>query len=194
MKLPVFPYWIAGMNAVGLLLSLLYKPLYSRGRGRWMERILVAVSVLGGPLGVLMGSLLSEWRIRKENAMVRVASLCMLIIQLTVLWVVKRNHSQELSFAFWEFFRERSWLQIYLIAVSAISLGAYGADKHAAVAGKRRIPVAVLLGLAAAGGSPGALAGMYLFRHKTRKNYFVMGIPLIMAAQAAVIFWLMNIV
>ncbi len=193
MKLPLILYWIAGMNGVGLLLSLLYRSFYSRGRGRWMEPVLIALALLGGSPGVLAGSLLSERKIKKENAMVRVTALCALIIQLAVLWAMRRACSRELSFAFLEFFGGRPWLMIYLAAVNAAALGAYGLDKRRAAAGGKRIRVAVLLGLAALGGSAGALAGMYLFRHKTKKNYFVLGIPMIMAAQAAVIFVLVNV-
>lgn len=37
---------------------------------------------------------------------------------------------------------------------------------------------------AAVGGSIGSLAGMYVFRHKTRHAKFVVGMPAILAAQA----------
>ena len=35
------------------------------------------------------------------------------------------------------------------------------------------------------GGSIGAIAGMYLFHHKTRHWYFVIGMPAILVAQIA---------
>mgnify|MGYP000465386971 CR=1 FL=1 len=40
------------------------------------------------------------------------------------------------------------------------------------------------------GGSAGAWAGMYLFHHKTKHWYFVVGMPLILAAQLAAGVWL----
>ncbi len=46
--------------------------------------------------------------------------------------------------------------------------------------------------LALAGGSPGVWAGMYLFRHKTRHGRFVAGIPAILLAQAACLYWLLG--
>ena len=52
-----------------------------------------------------------------------------------------------------------------------------------AVKGRYRIPVAVLIYLAFAGGSAGTAVGMVLFRHKIRKNYFVVGVPMIIVMQ-----------
>ena len=48
-----------------------------------------------------------------------------------------------------------------------------------------RVPEKILFGAALLGGSAGAWAGMYVFHHKTRHWYFVVGIPLILAAQLA---------
>lgn len=50
---------------------------------------------------------------------------------------------------------------------------------------RRRVPERVLFLIAALGGAAGAWLGMYLFRHKTRHWYFVLGIPAILAAQLA---------
>ena len=48
-----------------------------------------------------------------------------------------------------------------------------------------RVPEKILFGAALLGGSAGVWAGMYVFHHKTRHWYFVVGIPLILAAQLA---------
>ena len=74
-------------------------------------------------------------------------------------------------------------LIIYLIAVNLLTFCLYGHDKSAAVRGKSRVPNRVLIGLAVIGGSPGALAGMYLFRHKTKKWYYTVTIPAILLLQ-----------
>ena len=42
----------------------------------------------------------------------------------------------------------------------------------------------------ALGGSLGALLGMWLFRHKTRKAKFFVTVPLVLAAQCALLYWL----
>ena len=81
-------------------------------------------------------------------------------------------------------------LLLYLAAVNVVAFAVYGADKRRAKKGKRRVPEKTLFLLAVIGGSVGALAGMYAFRHKTRHWYFVWGIPAILAAQMALAVWL----
>ena len=81
-------------------------------------------------------------------------------------------------------------LLLVLAAVNVITFAVYGADKRRARKGRRRVPEKTLFLLALAGGSVGALAGMYAFRHKTRHWYFVWGIPAILAAQLALAVWL----
>lgn len=72
---------------------------------------------------------------------------------------------------------------IYLEAVNLIAFLLMGIDKRRAIRGRRRIPEATLLLSAVLGGGIGALAGMLLFRHKTRKPRFTVGIPVILAMQ-----------
>ena len=50
------------------------------------------------------------------------------------------------------------------------------------------IPEAVLLATAAAGGSLGALLGMWLFHHKTRKAKFFLTIPLFLTAHCVLLY------
>lgn len=71
----------------------------------------------------------------------------------------------------------------YLQLVNLVAFAAMGIDKFKAKTGRWRIPEAVLMTLAVIGGSIGAIAGMYLFRHKTRKHKFSIGLPAILALQ-----------
>lgn len=77
----------------------------------------------------------------------------------------------------------------YLLLINAVAFILMLADKHKARKNLWRIPEAVLMGAALLGGSVGALAGMYLCRHKTLHLKFTLGIPVILAVQiiAAVI-------
>ena len=79
---------------------------------------------------------------------------------------------------------------IYLVLVNAVAFLLMLADKLKAKRGAWRIPEATLMGIAAIGGSVGALAGMYLFRHKTKHIKFTLGIPVILIAQIAMVIWL----
>lgn len=78
---------------------------------------------------------------------------------------------------------------IYLIFMNLIGFGLMGIDKQRARRRDWRIPEKVLFGAALLGGSVGAWAGMYLFHHKTKHWYFVVGMPLILAVQAALVWY-----
>lgn len=82
------------------------------------------------------------------------------------------------------------YLFFYLILINAAGLLLMLADKLKARAGKWRIPEATLMGTAVLGGSIGILAGIYLFRHKTRHRKFTCGIPAILAIQLTLAVWL----
>ena len=66
------------------------------------------------------------------------------------------------------------------------------ADKTKAEKKKWRIKEATLFLVSAIGGSLGTWAGMYLFRHKTKHWYFVVGMPLILIAHIALLVFLFS--
>ena len=61
---------------------------------------------------------------------------------------------------------------IYLVVINIIAFLAMGIDKRRSQKKEWRISEKALLGLAFIGGSVGAILGMYVFRHKTKKIYF----------------------
>ncbi|MBR5528946.1 MAG: DUF1294 domain-containing protein [Oscillospiraceae bacterium] len=75
------------------------------------------------------------------------------------------------------------YLSVYLIVINAFSMLLMLADKQRAKKNLWRIPEATLLGFAVFGGSLGCLLGMQLFRHKTKKPKFSVGVPVILALQ-----------
>ena len=78
---------------------------------------------------------------------------------------------------------------IWLLFMSAVCFAAMGLDKLYAGRGERRIPEKRLFLFAALGGAVGGLLGMYLFRHKTRHWYFVVGFWALFALQGAALYW-----
>ncbi len=74
-------------------------------------------------------------------------------------------------------------LGTYILVLNLIGFAIMGIDKRKAVKGAFRIPEATLFVVALIGGSIGSIGGMYTFRHKTRKWYFVYGMPAILFAQ-----------
>ena len=90
---------------------------------------------------------------------------------------------------------------IYLGIINLMAFGLFAVDKKRAMYNgeiekakrrrkaepvrpmKRRIPEKTLFVTAAVGGSIGAMAGMWLLRHKTRHWYFAWGMPVILLLQ-----------
>ncbi|NLI14178.1 DUF1294 domain-containing protein [Pelotomaculum propionicicum] len=72
---------------------------------------------------------------------------------------------------------------IYIIAVNLAAFLMIWYDKVLARFGKYRIPESRLLLVALVGGSVGLYLGMHLFRHKTKKPLFIIGVPVIFIAQ-----------
>ncbi len=82
------------------------------------------------------------------------------------------------------------WIYGYLGFINLLGFFLMGYDKHQAKKGGFRVSEATLFATALLGGSIGSILGMYLFRHKTRHWYFVVGMPLILLLQAAAVFFI----
>ena len=76
---------------------------------------------------------------------------------------------------------------IYLAVVNLAAFALMGVDKLRAKRGAWRIPERTLFLPAILGGSPGAILGMQMFRHKTRHRQFAVGIPLILLVQLVIV-------
>ena len=80
--------------------------------------------------------------------------------------------------------------QILVTLLATINISAFfimANDKRKSIQGNNpeRTPEGVLFFLAAAGGSGGIYTAMILLRHKTRKWYFQIGVPLLFLQNAA---------
>ena len=69
-----------------------------------------------------------------------------------------------------------------------------GLDKFKAKRGAYRISEKALFIIALIGGSIGSIIGMYKFHHKTKKNAFVFGMPIILVAQIVLILMYFGII
>jgi uncharacterized membrane protein YsdA (DUF1294 family) len=91
-----------------------------------------------------------------------------------------------LTVVLWHTFR-LDVLLWWLVAVTVVTVAAYGYDKSIAGSGWMRVPEAILLALAFLGGTLGAIAGMQVFRHKTVKASFRQRFWWVVLAQIAIL-------
>lgn len=76
---------------------------------------------------------------------------------------------------------------IYVLIVNLIGFYMMWSDKRKAKWGKWRIPEQTFFVVTALGGGIGTIAGMYMFRHKTRKFKFIVGLPMIVILEIILI-------
>ncbi|MCR4755905.1 MAG: DUF1294 domain-containing protein [Lachnospiraceae bacterium] len=76
---------------------------------------------------------------------------------------------------------------IYIFAVNVLGFALMGIDKYKAKKRGFRIPEATLFVVAIIGGAIGSIVGMFTFNHKTRKRYFVFGMPAILILHIALV-------
>lgn len=180
------------INIVGFILFGINTLLYTYTEEGQIDAVLTIVALAGGSLGIIVSMLLFSKKAVKENMMSRVFVFSVLVIQIVVFLWLKGIHGDKLNVAFWSFFAAHKVLIYYILAINIITYLVYAYDKWAAVEHRSRIRIVTLLLLAGAGGSIGALLAMYTRRHKTKKDYFTVGVPLIILAQVFVIFFAMN--
>ena len=193
MGLSHFEYYLIIINVIGFILSAINAWLYAHTADKQIDGALNVSSLLGGSVGVLIPILLFNRKIEKRNVMSRVFIICIFVIQILLILMIKGFLGESITFDFLTFFKNFSFIPIYWGVINLITFIVFGIDKLAAIKNRSRIKIVTLLGLSFIGGSVGGLLGMYLFRHKTQKDYFTVGIPLMLVMQAVFIFFLMNV-
>ncbi len=73
----------------------------------------------------------------------------------------------------------------YFLIINVWGYLAMANDKYKSKTGQWRTPEKRLFSIALLGGSLGCTTGMYVFNHKTRKEVFEVGMPLILVIQLA---------
>jgi len=79
---------------------------------------------------------------------------------------------------------------VYLLMINLIGFLMVWSDKRKAKKGKWRIPEQTLFIVTAFGGGIGTIAGMYIFRHKTQKLKFTLGLPTLVILEIALVIYL----
>ena len=76
----------------------------------------------------------------------------------------------------------------YILVINLYGVYVMYSDKKKSQKGRWRTPERTLFIIAFAFGALGIFTGMRLFRHKTKHNKFVIGIPLILLAEIFIFF------
>ena len=193
MAIGTFEYYLIAINILGFILYGINTLLYRFTENGQIDTVLTITSLLGGSLGIVLCILLFDRKSVKQNMVSRVFIACVFVVQTIVYLYIKGIHGENISLAFWDFFEKNKLLLFYFIAINIITFIAFGVDKQKAIEQKSRIRIITLLGLSFIGGAIGGWIAMYTFRHKTKKDYFTVGLPLIVLMHIVVILYLMNL-
>lgn len=79
---------------------------------------------------------------------------------------------------------------IYLLVINLIGFLIMYIDKEKSKKGKWRIKEQTIFIVTLLGGGVGTILGMYLFRHKTKKMRFTIGLPTILITEIVLIIYL----
>lgn len=79
---------------------------------------------------------------------------------------------------------------IYLVGINILGFCAMGIDKWKAKRGSWRIPENTLFMFTILGGGIGTIAGIYAFRHKTKKAKFTIGMPAILILEIILVVYI----
>ena len=83
------------------------------------------------------------------------------------------------------------YILIYFVIINLLGFFSMGIDKWKAKRGRWRIPENTLFTYTVLGGGIGTIAGMYIFRHKTKKAKFTVGMPAIFILEVILIVFLL---
>ena len=81
------------------------------------------------------------------------------------------------------------YILIYLLIINLIGFFIMWWDKRQAKMGNWRTPEKTLFMITLLGGGFGTIAGMYKFRHKTKKLRFTIGFPTILIAEIGIVIY-----
>ena len=79
---------------------------------------------------------------------------------------------------------------MYLLTINILGFLIMGFDKWKAKRGRWRIPENTLFMFTILGGGIGTIVGIYVFRHKTKKLKFTVGMPLILILEILLFIYL----
>ena len=187
-----FEKYLVIINIIGFLMYLINMWLYSHTKEGQVDKFLTILSLAGASPGILLAIVLFDKKAHKGTMMSRVFVISVFIIQIILFLMWKGYMNDNITLALWEPFLKHRILLIYFGIINFITFIVFAIDKVNAQEHRSRIKIVTLVGLSFIGGSIGALLAIYLLHHKTKKDYFTVGISIIMIMQVIVLFYLLN--
>lgn len=185
-----WPYLLLA-NTIGFIFYLIYKILRPGVVKNFINIFLYLLAIGGGSLGLVLAILIFDRKADKDGLTLKVFAFMALFIELALYLLINKD-MDALNLDFIEFFRSRLYLLVYLVIINIITFLAFAYDKYRAKNDGWRIKNFFLLGLSFLGGSLGGLLGMKFLRHKTKKSYYRLGLPLMVLLQVLVLVYFMN--
>ena len=177
--LPVMVYYLA-VNAAAFALG----AAWSRRSVRALSALARLMVIAGGTPGMLAARALRGRGLRETGPLALAHPLIWLALHIAVLAALMDRAGGGTG-GWLAVLGRAPGLGLYLACVNAAAFFAFAIDKAKAALGRFRIREAALLALALAGG----LAAMDLCRHKIRTPRFAWGVPVMLAAQCALLAW-----
>ena len=178
-------------NTIGFTFYLIYKILGPGSVKNIINIGLYLVAVGGGSFGMALAILIFDRKARKDGLTLKVFAFMSLFIE-SIIYLLINKDLADLNLDFIRFFRSHLYLLAYIVVINIVTFLAFAYDKYRAKKGGWRIKNIFLLGLSFIGGSLGGLLGMSLTRHKSRKSYYRIGLPLMVLMQVLVLVYFMN--
>ena len=185
-----WPYLLLA-NTIGFIFYLIYKILRPGVIKNFINIFIYLLAIGGGSLGLVLAILIFDRKADKDGLTLKVFAFMALFIEL-VLYLLINKDMDALNLDFIGFFRSRLYLLVYLVIINLITFLAFAYDKYRAKNDGWRVKNFFLLGLSFLGGSLGGLLGMKFLRHKSKKSYYRLGLPLMVLLQVLVLVYFMN--
>lgn len=185
-----FLYYLIFINIISFFFALIDKKFNKRTKVfAYLTRL---TCLLGGSLGLILFIGLFDRKANKSNMMNRVFAMSIFVIQVVIFMFIKSYRLEDIDFRIWNI-NPSEILIYYFIIINLFTFLTFGLDKYFAIKNKNRIRIVFLIFLAIIGGSVGGLLSMFIFNHKTRVDYFIYGLPLIMIMQLFLLLLFNNI-
>ncbi|WP_296114698.1 DUF1294 domain-containing protein [uncultured Anaerococcus sp.] len=183
--------YILLINVVEFILYYLYKKLRPGIFKSILSGLLYIIAIGGGGLGSILAILIFYRRASKEGLSLKVFAFVSFAIEL-ILYLLVNNDVENINLDFLGYFKIHPYLLAYIGLVNFITFLVFAYDKYRAKNSRWRLKNGLLLGLSFIGGALGGLIAMKVLRHKTKKTYYKIGLPLMVLMQALLTVYFMN--